>query len=167
MLPADCTVADLGCGTGALLPALAASGARVLGVDREEAMLEVARERTAGLPNVELRTGLLDALPIRDAEVDIAVCALVLHHVREIGPVAAEVARVLRPGGRWLVVDMVEHDREDFASTMGHQHLGFSESTVRAWSPMALRLFHQLPPDPGAQGPGLFCATMQRAKDAK
>ena len=165
MLPEGAVVADLGCGTGALLPALAMGAARVYGVDREAAMLEVAAGRAAELPNVELRRGLLDALPLDAGSVDLALCELVLHHVKELAPVAAEVARVLRPGGRWIVVDMVEHDREDYRSTMGHQHLGFAEAALGAVAQAAgLRRasWRVLPPDPRAQGPGLFLAVYTR-----
>ncbi|MFN7144543.1 MAG: ArsR/SmtB family transcription factor, partial [Myxococcota bacterium] len=131
LLPPGQTIVDLGCGTGAMLPLLAPVAGRVVGVDREAAMLDVAEERVAGLPNVELRRGLLDALPLGDDSVDLALCQLVLHHVRELAPVYRDVSRVLAPGGRWVILDMVEHDREDYRETMGHQHLGFSEADVR------------------------------------
>lgn len=164
LLPPGLVIADLGCGTGAMLPLLAPVAGQLIGVDREEAMLEVARDRVGALPNVSLRQGLLDALPMADASVDLAVCALVLHHVRELAPVCAEVARVLRPGGRWVVLDMVEHDRDDYRDTMGHQHLGFKESTLGALAAAAgLRLsgYRVLPADPDAAGPGLFIAVIQ------
>lgn len=165
MFPDDRVYADLGCGTGAMLPVLAGAASRVIGVDREEAMLKVAAERVAGLPNVELRPGLLDALPIADASVHVALCGLVLHHVRELEPVAREVARVLAPGGRWVIVDMVEHDREEYRTTMGHQHLGFSEAAVAALAEVGglrLRSRRVLPPDPEALGPALFVAVATR-----
>lgn len=75
-------------------------------------MLEVARARVEGLDNVTLLRGRLDDLPIHSDGVDLAVCALVLHHVRELGPVLAEARRVLRPGGRLVVL---EFDRPAFA----------------------------------------------------
>lgn len=169
LLPPGLTLVDLGCGTGAMLPLLAPVAAQgpggVIGVDREDAMLEVARERTADLPNVDLRRGLLDALPIADAAADVALCALVLHHVRVLAPVFAEVARVLGPRGRLVVLDMVEHDRQEYTETMGHQHLGFSRATLEALASGAgLRLasYRVLPGDPQAQGPGLFVAVIGR-----
>jgi ArsR family transcriptional regulator len=165
LLPAGQTVVDLGCGTGATLPLLAPVAGRVIGVDREEAMLAVAEERVAGLPSVELRRGLLDALPLEGGSVDLALCQLVLHHVRELAPVYHEVSRVLAPEGRWLILDMVEHDREEYRSTMGHQHLGFSEADVRAHAEQAgLRVlsWRVLPPDSAAQGPALFVAVLGR-----
>ncbi len=163
LLPPDLVVADLGCGTGAVLPVLAPVVSRVIGVDREAAMLEVAAERSAGFANVELRRGLLDALPLDDASVSVALCQLVLHHVRDLPPVFREAARVLAPGGRFVVVDMVEHDREDYRDTMGHQHLGFAEATVAALAAGAglrVRSWRVLAADPAAQGPALFVAIL-------
>ena len=52
----------------------------------------------------------------------------------------AEVARVLAPGGRWVVLDMLEHDREEYRDTMGHQHLGFSEAGIHALREKAAKL---------------------------
>jgi SAM-dependent methyltransferase/DNA-binding HxlR family transcriptional regulator len=163
LLPPKLRIADLGCGTGALLPLLAQGSAQVVGVDREEAMLEVAAARTAELPNVVLKNGRLDALPLADQSVDVALCQLVLHHVRDLPPVYREAARILAPDGRFVVVDMVEHDREEVRETMGHQHLGFSRARVAELAEEAglhLLSWRALPPDAGAQGPGLFVAVM-------
>jgi len=157
-------IADLGCGTGHLLPWLAATGARVTGVDREAAMLDVARARTADLDNVQLVRGLLGALPLDDRSVDLAVVAFVLHHITTPGPVFEEVARVLVPGGRAIVLDMVAHDRTDFQRTLGHAHRGFSRDTLATLAHNAglqLRRHSPLPPDADARGPGLFIAVLE------
>lgn len=167
LLPPGQTIADLGCGTGALLPALAsATESTVIGIDREAAMLAVAAERTQGLPTVRLEQGQLDALPLADESVDLALCMLVLHHVADLAPAFAEVARVLRPGGRFVVLDMVAHDRVDFTRSMGHQHAGFSKeqlSTLATRAGLRLSSWQVLPADPAAQGPGLFVGVMGRA----
>jgi ArsR family transcriptional regulator len=165
LLPRSTRIADLGCGTGALLPTLAAGAALVYGVDREAAMLEVAATRTGHLPNVILLNGRLDALPLPDGAVDIALCQLVLHHVRELGPVYREAARIIDKKGRFVVVDMGAHDREEYRETMGHQHLGFARERVAELAAEAgLRLlsWRALPADPQAQGPGLIVAVMGR-----
>ncbi len=165
LLPPGQRFADLGCGTGALLPVLAGAASVVYGIDREAAMLEVAAQRTSDLPNVELRQGQLDALPLPPVSVDVALCQLVLHHVEEPGRVFREVARVLAPSGRFVVVDMVEHEREEYRDTMGHRHLGFSLDAVRGFASacgMRLLSWRAIPADPAALGPSLFVAVVGR-----
>lgn len=165
LVPADWTVTDLGCGTGPALPELAPAVTRVIGVDREPAMLEAAAERVRGLPNVELRQGGLEALPLADAEAHAALCVLVLHHVVDLAAAFAEVRRVLVPGGRLVVVDMVAHDREDWRQAMGHVHLGFERdflSRNAVAGGLEPASFRGLPPAPDAHGPPLFVALFRR-----
>ena len=121
------TVADLGCGTGQMTAALAPFVRHVIAVDGSAAMLQAAKKRLQGLENVELRRGDLEALPIDDGRVDAATLALVLHHLAEPERALTEVARVLKPEGQLLVVDMLPHDREGYRQQMGHVWLGFSD----------------------------------------
>jgi SAM-dependent methyltransferase len=93
-------VLDAACGTGRHAAYLAAAGRDVVGVDLSEAML--ARARTK-LPGVDLRQGELTALPFDDGAFAGAVCALALSHLRCMDPAIAELARVLRPGGRLVI----------------------------------------------------------------
>jgi len=90
---------------------------------------------------------------------------LVLHHVPEPQRALAEVARVLKPHGRAIVVDMLPHDREHYRQQMGHVWLGFSEDHARRLLEEAafddVRIV-SLPPDAKAKGPGLFVATGKR-----
>src|SRR5437588_1279063 len=108
------TIGDLGCGTGQVTAALAPFVGRVVSVDASAAMLQAAKKRLHGLDNVELRRGELEALPIDDARLDAAAMMLVLHHVPDPTRALAEVARVLKPGGRLILVDMLSHDRESY-----------------------------------------------------
>ena len=162
LLPASWVIGDLGCGTGALLATLAQSVRRVVGVDASDEMLAAARARTAGLDNVELRNGSLEALPLDDATLDAATMMLVLHHLPSPGAAIAEAARVLTPGGRLLIVDMSPHEREEYRQQMGHVWLGFSDDQITRWlqqaglSRIAIRA---LPPTTEARGPGLFVAS--------
>ena len=90
---------------------------------------------------------------------------LVLHHVAEPVRTLAEAARVLKPGGRIVIVDMLPHDREHYRQQMGHVWLGFSEEQtvgMLAGSGFEDLRVTALPPDPKAKGPGLFVATAQR-----
>src|SRR5438067_6788447 len=102
---------DLGCGTGETSAALAPFVRHVIAVDASAAMLQAARKRLQAFDNVELRRGDLEALPVDDARLDAATLMLVLHYVPEPANALNEVARVLKPGGRLLLVDMLPHDR--------------------------------------------------------
>lgn len=93
---------DAACGTGRHATYLRERGHRVIGVDASPEMLAKARSR---VPDADFRVGELEALPLDPASVDLAVCALALTHVREIAPAIAELAKVLRPGGRIILSD--------------------------------------------------------------
>lgn len=165
LLGEGAVIADLGCGTGEMLALLAPAASKVIGVDREQAMLDVAAERTVEFANVDLRRGTLDDLPLKNAEVDLAVCMLVLHHVEAPDRAFAEVRRVLRKEGRVVLLDMQKHDRSEYRATMGHVHLGFSEAEVRGLADDAgLRLlaWRPLGAAAGASGPPLFVAVLGR-----
>jgi len=99
-LPAGGPVLDAACGTGRHAAYLAGIGREVIGVDASEQMLAQAR---AKLPRADLRTGDLTALPVAAGSCAGAVCALALSHLEELGPAVAELARVLRPGGRLVI----------------------------------------------------------------
>lgn len=171
LLPETWTVADLGCGTGNCSELLSPIVRKVIAMDREPAMLEAARERLADRSNVDFVRGDLAVprgVPITDDSVDAAIIMLVLHHLPvPDGPRDAvqEAVRTLRSGGLLLVVDMIEHDREIYRQSMGHQHLGFSERAVRAWTshvPVEFVRYHRLRPDTSGKGPGLFAATLRK-----
>mgnify|MGYP002628834479 CR=1 FL=1 len=165
LLPPDLIVADLGCGTGDALAQLWPYVGRVIGVDREQAMLDAARDRLGPSAGVDLRRGDLADLPLADGEVDAALTMLVLHHVESLPPVYAEVARVLRPGGRWVVLDMAEHEHAEYRQTMGHVHLGFSEerlTALAAGAGLTVCAHRVLPIAPGALGPPLRLAVMRK-----
>lgn len=159
------TVGDLGCGTGQMAASLAPFVARVIAVDGSPAMLEAARARLAGTPNVEVREGELESLPIEPGTLDAAVAFLVLHYVAEPADALAQAARALKPGGRLLVVDMMPHDREEYRQAMGHVWQGFETERLGGWMADAgLTAFRYvpLPPDPAAKGPTLFAASARR-----
>jgi ubiquinone/menaquinone biosynthesis C-methylase UbiE len=97
---------DAACGTGRHSRHLADRGFDVIGVDANRTMLARAE---AKVPGGDFRVGDLGALPVDDAAVDVVVCSLALTHVAELGPVLAEFARVVRPGGTVIVSDMHPH----------------------------------------------------------
>jgi ArsR family transcriptional regulator len=165
LLPRDWIVADLACGTGAVAAAIAPHVARVVAVDHSPAMLRAARKRVAGLANVELRHGELERLPVETAACDAALLLLALAYVADPAGALAEAARVLRPGGRLVVVDLLTHDREDFRLSSGQQRRGFDPealaSQIRA-AGCAPDHCAPLPPEPEAKGPALLMACAAR-----
>jgi ubiquinone/menaquinone biosynthesis C-methylase UbiE/DNA-binding transcriptional ArsR family regulator len=156
------TVGDLGCGTGQVAGALAPFVARVIAVDRSGEMLQAARRRLRDLPSVEVRRGELEALPIRDDELDAATLLLVLHHLPDPAAALSEARRALKPGGRLVIADMLPHDHEEYRQQMGHVWLGFSEEQMQRLLSAAgfdrIRIV-ALPVNAAAKGPALFVAT--------
>lgn len=128
LLPHDWTVADIGSGTGYLLPILAAHFAKVIAVDPAESMLECGRQRVAdcNATNVDFHRGELGKLPIPTGSIDLAVALLVLHHVKEPQPALAEMRRALRRGGRVLIVEQEAHEDQGFYERMKDLWWGFS-----------------------------------------
>ena len=166
LVPEALVVADLGCGPGTTSAHVAPAVRKVIAVDRLPLMLERAGHRLAAFDNVELRPGDLSALPIANEEVDVALCVLVLHHVRDVPAALAEIRRILRERGRCIIVDMIAHDREEFRHSMGHQHLGFEDDLLDTQANEAgleLLFRRRLPAEPNASGPGLFLACYRRA----
>lgn len=169
LLPRSWVVADLACGSGTVTAELAPHVARVIAVDNSPEMLVAAERRTAGLGNVDLRRGDLAALPLADASCDAALLLLALTHLAEPEAALGELARILRPGGRAVVVDLLHHDREDFRRRMEQLRPGFQIEELRgllAGSGLADVDCRPLPTEPRAKGPALLLATGTRSTRA-
>lgn len=135
LLPRTWTVADIGTGTGHLLPMLAGHFRRVIAVDPAAGMLEVARSRpgVTSADNVEFREGSLADLPLADGEVDLAIASLVLHHVDRPARAIGELRRCLRGGGRLVIIEQQAHRNADFHDRMGDRWWGFTPAKLERW----------------------------------
>jgi ArsR family transcriptional regulator len=155
-------VGDLGCGTGQLTELLAPFVKQVVAVDSSRSMLAMARRRVASFANVTFHQSELEAMPIEGASLDVALLFLVMHYVTEPVRVLGEAARVLRPGGTLLIVDMLPHEKTEYRDRMGHVWQGFDADQIGEWMTSAgfgTVRYTPLPIDPQAAGPALFVAT--------
>ena len=165
LLPRDWIVADLACGSGAVALSLAPWVRRVLAVDHSQEMLAAARKRGKGVANIEWRQGELEALPIEENACDAAVMLLALSHVSEPAIAVREMARALRPGGRAVIVDLLQHDREEFRRRMGQERSGFEIGELAdllVGAGFADARCETLPTEPDAKGPALLLASGSR-----
>jgi ArsR family transcriptional regulator len=126
---------DVGTGTGRMIELLGPQADTALGVDRSPEMLRLARGRleAAGLSHAEVRHGDIYALPREDGSADTVVLHQVLHFADDPAAVIAESVRLLRPGGRLLVIDLAPHEREELRSQRRHVRLGFADEAVTGW----------------------------------
>lgn len=129
------TLLDVGTGTGRILELLAPRVEFAEGIDASREMLSVARSRieAAGLRNCSVRPGDMYRLPFENGAFDLVTFHQVLHFAEEPAAALAEAARVLKPGGRLLVVDFAPHDLESLRAEHNHRRLGFADEEVVQW----------------------------------
>ncbi len=125
-------IADLGAGEGTFSQLLARRSKKVIAVDNSEKMVEYGRElaRKHGVKNLEYRKGDLEEVPIRDETVDLAFFSQALHHAQHPERAVAEASRILKPGGRIVVLDLLRHSYEEARELYADLWLGFTEVEV-------------------------------------
>jgi ArsR family transcriptional regulator len=157
-------VGDLGCGTGHISAAIAPSVGKVIAIDESGPMLAAARERLSGAANVDLREGHVESLPLEDGSLDVAIVFLVAHFITDPARAMQEIRRVLKPGGRLLIVDLLPHEHEEYVAQLGHVWQGFTEEQIRGWLDAAGFTNSRYRPMAQANDrtPGLFVATARR-----
>ncbi len=128
------TIADLGAGEGSFALLLSQRAVRVIAVDTSARMIEVGREQAArhGVKNVEYRQGDMEEIPIGAGEVDLVFFSQSLHHALHPERALAEAARILAPGGRVVVLDLLKHRFEEAREMYADEWLGFSEAELEA-----------------------------------
>jgi ArsR family transcriptional regulator len=126
---------DIGTGTGRIATIFARSADQVLGIDRSAEMLRLARGKLAEEANGKVRfvAGDFYDLPAADGSADTAILHQVLHYAQAPEKAITETARVLRPGGRLLVVDFAPHEHEELRLRDAHARLGFSDRQMSGW----------------------------------
>jgi SAM-dependent methyltransferase len=126
-------VADLGCGDGYLTVEASRFARRVIAVDRSPAALARAREmaRRRRLTNVEWKRGELEKLPLKDLSVDVALLSQALHHAKDPARALVEAARIVKPGGRVLLLELRRHDEQWVRERLGDKWLGFDDEELK------------------------------------
>jgi len=127
-------IADLGTGDGSFSLLLAQSAEKVIAVDSSAKMIEFAREQATRnhVKNIEYRLGDMEELPIDTASIDIAFFSQSLHHALHPQRALEEAARILRPGGRVVILDLIKHRFEEARELYADEWLGFGEAELEA-----------------------------------
>jgi ubiquinone/menaquinone biosynthesis C-methylase UbiE/DNA-binding transcriptional ArsR family regulator len=125
-------VADLGAGEGTLAQLLAQRAEKVIAVDLSPKMVEFGQNlaRENGLANLEYRLGDIEEPPIADATLDLAILSQALHHAEHPQRAIDSAFRILKPGGRLIVLDLLQHHFEEARELYADRWLGFSESDL-------------------------------------
>ncbi len=127
-------IADLGTGEGAFALLLAQQAKKVIAVDTSAKMIEVGRDQALrhGVENVEFRLGDMEELPIANGEVDLVFFSQSLHHALHPERAVEEAYRILGPGGRIVLLDLMKHRFEEARELYADEWLGFSEVELEA-----------------------------------
>jgi ubiquinone/menaquinone biosynthesis C-methylase UbiE/DNA-binding transcriptional ArsR family regulator len=125
-------IADLGAGEGTLSQLLARTAKKVIAIDNSPAMVEFGSKLAAehGLQNLEYRLGEIDDPPIKAGTVDLALFSQALHHAASPGRALAAAHRILKPGGRLMILDLLSHSFEQARTLYAHVWLGFAEAEL-------------------------------------
>jgi ubiquinone/menaquinone biosynthesis C-methylase UbiE/DNA-binding HxlR family transcriptional regulator len=126
-------IADLGAGEGTVSQLLARRAKKVIAVDNSEKMVEFGSSlaRSHGVKNLEYRLGELEDLPVKKGEADVAFFSQSLHHAQHPPRALAEAFRIVKPGGRVIILDLLKHHFEEARALYADVWLGFSEVELR------------------------------------
>lgn len=135
LVPPDTIAVDLGAGEGTLAQLIAKRAKKVIAVDSSEKMVEFGAQlaREHGFTNLEYRLGNLEAPPVQPATADLALLSQALHHAEHPASAIAAAHRLLRKGGRVVVLDLLQHQFEEARELYADRWLGFSETDLHSW----------------------------------
>jgi ubiquinone/menaquinone biosynthesis C-methylase UbiE len=135
LIPAGWTVADIGCGTGWLLLAVAPLVKKAIGVDNSAEMLRVARRKAKerGLKNIDFIQSSMDEIPLKDGALDGLTASIVLHHSPDPAGTIAEWGRILKSGGKISIVELEKHEHEWLRDEMADIWLGFEPKELKGF----------------------------------
>src|SRR4051812_16653632 len=127
-------VADFGCGTGVLSASLARWARKVVAIDQSRQALKKARERARreGLKNIDFLQEDLHQLSLPPGKLDLVVASQSLHHTDQPAAVLREAARILKPDGKVVVLELMPHREEWVRERLGHKHFGFEPDELSA-----------------------------------
>ena len=128
-------MADLGAGEGLLSELLARRCRKVIAVDNSAKIVAFAAKKAKrnGIKNLEFRLGDLQDPPLDPASVDLAILSQALHHAEDPAQAVAATYRIVRPGGRVMILDLLRHKFQQAHELYGDHWLGFSESELHRW----------------------------------
>ena len=126
-------IGDLGAGEGTFSQLLAQRAKKVIAVDNSANMVEFGSSlaRSHGVKNLEYRLGDLEELPVKKGEADVAFFSQSLHHAQHPPRALAEAFRIVKPGGRVIILDLLKHHFEEARALYADVWLGFSEVELR------------------------------------
>jgi ArsR family transcriptional regulator len=174
LAPRGLTVADMGTGTGLMLPFLSEVADRVYAIDQSAAMLQKARQRCEELKiqNVIFMQGSIESLCGDLPPCDGVLLHMVMHQVASPAVLLRHLVHSLKPRGRVVIVDRLEHQDEQAKTTFGSLWLGFAESQMLSWlehAGLGNATWHPLPAAPDSANdvqPGLFVAVAENLPPA-
>jgi len=125
-------IADLGAGEGLISQLLARQAEEVVCVDNSPKMIEFGRDlaKKNGFTNLTYKLGDIEEVPLKDKSVDLALLSQALHHAQHPERAIVEAYRILKPGGKVIIIDLLEHNFEKAHELYADVWLGFSENKL-------------------------------------
>ena len=135
IIPDEYVVADLGTGTGFLLPYLSEIATKVVGIDNSREMLKIAKNnlKTLKIKNVQLKYGCIEKLPVEKNAFNAVFANMVLHHSAKPILAIKEIHRILKKNGKVVIIDLLKHNVDEMREKMGDLWLGFDTDEIQNW----------------------------------